>query len=381
MKSPTMALAAVAVGAVAGVAAWAVPANLMLPLVVGGAMSAFVFYVLRERAALRALIGPVRRLVQRDNHQAKVLTAIRERLNEHASASVGHGALLERIAGSVDRTGQVWHELAALSAASTAEILDRVASTADVIERDGDRVSAELLNLDRRIGEAHTELQADVRKARSDVLVGAGRDFAQLEATMNLHRLLPVRAAMPPSRHWAASPDLLLLLVSCVLDRRPGLIVELGGGLSTVWLAYAVEKVGSGRIISVDHDETFAARTRDTLASHGLDAVAEVRVAPLKEVEVAGEVYPWYDRDSLSDVRGCELLLVDGPPGNTRQRGRYPALPLLHDSLAEHAVVILDDCIRRDEQDVVAAWQAAFPEFHVQIHDHEKGTAVLTRSG
>jgi predicted O-methyltransferase YrrM len=205
-------------------------------------------------------------------------------------------------------------------------------------------------------------------------------DFTQLEALLNLHRLVPVQSGMPPTRGWAASPDLLLLLVSLVEQHRPATIVDLGSGSTTLWMASTLRSAGiEGRVIAFDHDATFAQQTRDALVAHGLEKFAEVRHAPLTEVEFAGEQWPWYALDQLTDVSGVDLLVIDGPPGTARPHARYPALPVLADRLTAHAHIVLDDYGRTEETEMVDRWQREFPGWTLRKLSHEKGTAVLSR--
>jgi predicted O-methyltransferase YrrM len=401
------------VGVGAAAAVYAAPDALQGPAVVGAAAFGFVLFAVRERAALRGLSAAVGRVARAEQRRSQELTAIRDQLNAHMEAAPGQGARLDRLAESVNRFHDLAKELAALDAASTAEVLARLDSTNDVlgqfrVDVDG-RLSKTLDHLDGRVGEMLgglegrvgemlgglegrvgdtlggldgrlSETEQALGRVRDDVLNGAGHDFRQTEALLALYSLLQVRAPLPPSRRWAASPDLLVYLVSFVLDHRPGHIVELGGGLSTLLLAYAIEKAGGGgRIISLDHDPRFAEKTRASLVEHGLDGLVEVRVAPLTVVDVGGEEWTWYDPAGMADVRSCDLLLVDGPPANTGPRARYPALPILVDRLAEQATVVLDDCVRQDEKDLLSTWQDNFPGWRVEVLDHEKGTAVLTR--
>ena len=51
------------------------------------------------------------------------------------------------------------------------------------------------------------------------------QDFRQLEALVSLHEMLDLKAALPPTRGWAASPDLLLTLTSLVRKHQPKLVV------------------------------------------------------------------------------------------------------------------------------------------------------------
>src|SRR3712207_7775099 len=52
---------------------------------------------------------------------------------------------------------------------------------------------------------------------------------------------------------------------------------------------------------------------------------------------------PWYSTSALADVDEINLLLVDGPPGNTSKLARYPAVPALRDKLGPGATVMLDE--------------------------------------
>jgi predicted O-methyltransferase YrrM len=140
-----------------------------------------------------------------------------------------------------------------------------------------------------------------------------------------------------------------------VRTRQPKLVLELGSGTSTVWLAYALEKSG-GRLVSLDHDPGYAEKTRAMLAAHGLTEVAEVRDAPLRPVLLDGRSFPWYDTDALTDVRAVDLLLIDGPPEKTGPDARYPAMRVLEDKLADAATVVFDDAHRHDEQQALRKW-------------------------
>jgi predicted O-methyltransferase YrrM len=160
---------------------------------------------------------------------------------------------------------------------------------------------------------------------------------------------------MPSSGHWAISPTGLLDVLHLIEQKQPKVVLEIGSGTSTIWMAYALEKLG-GRLVSVDHDPGYAERTRTLLRAHGLDGVAEVRLAALRPLTVHGEEFQWYDTDALADVNDIDLLLVDGPPGATGPIARYPAVPVLLDRLSSTAAVVLDDMVRQDEQEVVRRW-------------------------
>ncbi|SEE23722.1 class I SAM-dependent methyltransferase [Jiangella alba] len=184
----------------------------------------------------------------------------------------------------------------------------------------------------------------------------------QVQALMQLMNRIDPRAPLPATGGWAMEPSALLRLVQLVDDTRPGLIVECGSGASTLWLAYALEALGgSGRVVALEHDEHYAEETRHLLRDHKLTDVAEVRHAPLAEVELGDQVFNWYQPESIQDLAGIDLLLVDGPPRASGPRARYPAVPLLGSRLAPVARVVLDDVDRPEEQEAAEAWLAEVP--------------------
>jgi predicted O-methyltransferase YrrM len=234
-----------------------------------------------------------------------------------------------------------------------------------------------------RIGNLATESTRTldtVRRVESDTQREMKQTFRQLEALQNLNALLPASEVLPATRGWAASPDLLLVLVDLVITGRPSLVVECGSGASTLWLALAMRKFKTdGRIIALDHDPVFGGKTRDLLARHDVADLAEVRDAPLESYDLAGETYSWYARRAWEDLAGIDLLFVDGPPAATGPQARYPALPLLSGSLSPVAAVVVDDLVVPDMQKVLRRWLDANPDFTSEVLPLEKQAAVLRR--
>ena len=204
--------------------------------------------------------------------------------------------------------------------------------------------------------------------------------FRQLEALQNLSVLLPPGDVLPATRVWAASPDLLAVLVDLVIGERPSLVVECGSGASTLWLALAMRRFGiDGRIVALDHDPLYGGRTRDLLARHDVGHLAEVRDAPLEEYTLEGKTFSWYARQAWEDLAGIDMLFVDGPPAVTGHHARYPALPLLSTALSPIATAVLDDLIVPDMQEVLRLWLDSYPDFSAEILPLEKQAAVLRR--
>jgi predicted O-methyltransferase YrrM len=242
----------------------------------------------------------------------------------------------------------------------------------DLAARIGNLASQSERTLDtvRRVETDANEIKKEIRQT-----------FRQLEALQNLSTLLPATDVLPATRGWAASPDLLVVLVDLVIAERPSLIVECGSGASTLWLALAMRRFEiDGRIIALDHDPGFGGKTRGLLARHDVGDLAGVRDAPLESFSLDGETYSWYARRAWEDLTGIDLLFVDGPPATTGHQARYPALPLLSGSLSPVVTVVLDDLVVPDMQKVLRLWLDAYPDFSSEILPLEKQAAVLRRS-
>ena len=242
------------------------------------------------------------------------------------------------------------------------------------------------LDLANRIGNLAVESTRTLQTVRrvetggNEVKKEIKQTFRQLEALHNLSAVLPANNVVPATRGWAASPDLLMVLVDLVITERPSLVVECGSGASTLWLALAMRRFGiDGRIVALDHDPVFGGKTRDFLARHDVGDLAEVRDAPLESFSLGGETYSWYPRQAWEDLTGVDLLFVDGPPATTGHQARYPALPLLIGSLSPTATVVLDDLVVPDMQKVLRLWLDIYPDFDSEILPLEKEAAVLRR--
>jgi predicted O-methyltransferase YrrM len=194
--------------------------------------------------------------------------------------------------------------------------------------------------------------------------------YRQTEAFIQLSNLMQFKSAIPPTRSWAASPDLLLLISEIVKKNKPALVVELGSGVSTLVCA----KSGARKVISIDNSEQYGGKTRDLLKEHKVRGV-EIRIAPLRPYANGSE---WYEVSLLKDLKKIDLLIVDGPPGSKNPEARYPALREFKDKLSAKAIVIIDDVNRDGERKLAEDFAKALPNHTLTILDHEKGTAIIS---
>jgi predicted O-methyltransferase YrrM len=258
------------------------------------------------------------------------------------------------------------------------EILFRATREARERATSAEREAKRAASLLPRAQEVAKEQRADLREMRLSIIDRVDDQVVLLEDYMQLMRLVPMPLPMPRPGTWAASEDLLLWLAGFVLGDRPRTVVDLGSGQSSVWMAGAMREAGyEGRVIGVDHDERYAEATRELGRRQGVEAWLTVVHAPLVDVEVDGRASRWYDPAALADIRDIDLLSVDGPPGQGLEQARWAALPLLRDQLSPGATIVLDDLIRRDEQEILEDWLDRLPGCDVERFDFEKGAAVL----
>ncbi|WP_207171557.1 class I SAM-dependent methyltransferase [Nesterenkonia sp. E16_7] len=185
------------------------------------------------------------------------------------------------------------------------------------------------------------------------------------------------RAPMPPTGNFALDAQALLHLLHLIRTKRPRRILELGSGTSTIWMAYLCRELGI-QLISLDHLEGYASRTREGLKRHGLEDVVDLRVAPLETYELDGKSFEWYSRDAISSLDQIDFLIIDGPPESTGPRARFPAVPVLWDRLSGHASVVLDDTHREGEVKILKSWLSRFTDL-VQEDKGLSRLGVLTR--
>lgn len=179
--------------------------------------------------------------------------------------------------------------------------------------------------------------------------------------------------------NWAVDADFARLVMQ-EAEARPGLVVELGSGLSTQLVAAVLAEREAGRLVSIDHDPSFASTTAAQLEQSGARR-AEVVVAPLREQSFGNTAGEWYDTETVLSAlpdEPIQLLVVDGPPATSRW-DRWPALEVLAPRLAPGAVVLLDDGRRRHEHASALRWAREHAELILCWHDTQKGAWRLEK--
>ncbi|MDB4409749.1 class I SAM-dependent methyltransferase [Gammaproteobacteria bacterium] len=187
---------------------------------------------------------------------------------------------------------------------------------------------------------------------------------------------------LPFGGSWVLTPDAAAVLAREIAIRRPNTIVELGSGVSTLMVGRILQQMGSGHLISLDHDPDWAAETRRHIIASGLQDYVEVIDAPLSRQHFDGKDFDWYQiPDQLRQLEQIDMLTVDGPPQtlDSTVLSRYPALPAFSAQLSSQAVIYIDDAKRTTEKEMVHQWLKQYPGWKSRMIDTIPGTCFLER--
>jgi len=217
----------------------------------------------------------------------------------------------------------------------------------------------------------------DVSSVREQVNMLADRDLVALHRGLVEHLQLSARLGgetLPPTRGWAASPDVLNVLVDRIEQTRPRRVLELGSGVSTLVIARALARVGQGHLYSLEHDAAHLRRTQDIVDRAGLADFVSLIHAPLTTRDDA----LWYGESRIPDGE-FDLIFVDGPAMPMGSMIRFPAGPVLLPRLSSEGAMVVDDAARPDEQKAVETWRTQFPDLVFTEVPAEKGCVVISR--
>lgn len=129
-----------------------------------------------------------------------------------------------------------------------------------------------------------------------------------------------------------------------------GPILECGSGLTTLLLGMLAGRRGIA-VRSLEHSAVWQQRIASLLTKNDI-ANVEVLSAPLRDY---GD-FSWYDPPLPKLPDSFQLVVCDGPPGQTKG-GRYGLLPVVGERLRAGAVIVLDDADRPGELELVNRWQ------------------------
>lgn len=182
-------------------------------------------------------------------------------------------------------------------------------------------------------------------------------NYNRVDALFSIHQLIKLRSPLPIMHDWAISSDYAHYLLRTILNKGKGNIIDIGSGISTILLGYAVERNGSGKVISLEHDKEYYERTLELIKEHKLDEYVQLNYCPLIDYKIGEKSWLWYDISEVNIPKNISLISIDGPPGNTQKLARYPAVPLLKAHIRKGTTVLLDDAKRQEEEEIAELWK------------------------
>lgn len=204
-----------------------------------------------------------------------------------------------------------------------------------------------------------------------------------------LQHLSMLRLGYLPWSESAMAPNAIVTLVNEVLVNKRCDILELGSGISTIFLAAAVKLAGAGHVHSIDHNLDWIDIVAGWARREGLlDYITFVH-APL--IERQDVLWPdafraadeYYDTANLpaSLASGSQnLMLVDAPPAYKENiaYSRFPALQIFGKYLASECTIVLDDIGRKAEAEMIRQWGKSDSGFTIELKPEHK-IGILSR--
>lgn len=181
---------------------------------------------------------------------------------------------------------------------------------------------------------------------------------------LSLLRPLTEKFSVPPlfTGHAIRPIELAMIINDLVINRRKS-VVELGAGVTTLYVAKAIEVYSLDcKVYTVDENQEWLDMMRDLLLAENISDSVTFIQAPVKPYDEGH----WYDKETvataLKDAPPIECLVVDGPFAGPEGgvNNRYAALPELYDKLGERCIVFLDDTNRPGEKAIAERWSKEF---------------------
>jgi predicted O-methyltransferase YrrM len=205
--------------------------------------------------------------------------------------------------------------------------------------------------------------------------------FVQVEALFNVFLGAGVSKPLPALRQGAVFPDFAAVILRHLVEARPRTILELGSGVSTLIIGYAIRTLELDcQFISVEQDAAFCERYRRRLRAHGLEGYVQIVHAPIGQVLLKTGSQRWYDLSSVSLPEQLDLVVVDGPSHDVADLARYPAWPVLRPRLHAGSLLLTDDANLAEERESLRRWQTEDSTLSVELLDTAKGSAACRLS-
>ncbi|GAB4539744.1 MAG: hypothetical protein Fur002_05360 [Anaerolineales bacterium] len=170
--------------------------------------------------------------------------------------------------------------------------------------------------------------------------------------------LAPLSGKYVPWTMPALRPGALATILNDIVINQRKVIVECGGGVSTIYIARLLKQIGGGHLYTIEHGADWIEILKEQVAAEKeFVTFIHAPMRPLKRIR-AGD---WYDEAVVTEaLQGVhiDLLVVDGPNETLDDlQIRYAALPILQPFFSEKHALTLDDVNRKGERVILAEWK------------------------
>jgi len=239
------------------------------------------------------------------------------------------------------------------------------------VKRNHQEILTTFMNLENAVSKTSQKVINDTKSDLNNL-------YNQVDSLFSIYSVLDnINYPLQLMRGWRISPDFANVLISNLLSRKPENVMDLGSGVSSVIIGYCLQRIGKGHAVAIDHDNYYADLTRSNIINHQLQDAVDVVYAPLKEYDLSGKKWLWYDLDKINIDQKIDFLIIDGPPMSIQPLSRYPAIPLLLPYLSSGAFILLDDGSRNDEKETVKLWKAQVGFKNIEFLNNEKGIYIF----
>lgn len=161
-------------------------------------------------------------------------------------------------------------------------------------------------------------------------------------------------------------------------------IIEFGSGLSTIYLAELIRKsLLEVKITSVESDAYWLDKVKKHADEHDLSQYINFIYAPVYPDVRLGGYNKWYDLGILEKIISStirfDLVIIDGPIAYYPdiELSRYGAVPFVISRISDTCTIVLDDCNRKGEKEVMELWKKEFG-LSFSVHNGRMAVCDLT---
>jgi hypothetical protein len=203
--------------------------------------------------------------------------------------------------------------------------------------------------------------------------------FSSVEALVKLGEL---NLGYIPWTASAMTPQSIVYILNEIIINQRRRILELGMGLSTMFIAKLMQDIPGIELISIDHDQDWIDICQSQLKSKSLNTDRHKIIhAPLTgRKNVHSEIAEYYNISSLSIGQSFkpDLVIVDGPPAWREDiaEARVPAYEILLPIIHDNTTIFIDDYQRKGESKLVDLFLAN-SSWTLSLKDPEANVAIL----